>query len=110
MFHVQPHLKEADLKVVVESNLFTRGTLAFHPEASERHAGSSLGFRIYGNSVANIYLINSHIKFLPKLHINTYSQLVETEGRKCHPEFSLALIKRNRVLLCAILSLQAKLH
>lgn len=63
MFHVHAHLKEADLKAVVESNLFTRGTLAFHPEVSGSHAGSSLGFRIYGNSVANIYLITSHIKF-----------------------------------------------
>jgi len=93
VFHIHVHLKEADLKDAVESNLFTRCTLAFYPEASGRHAGSSLGFRIYSNSVANIHLMTSHIKFLPKLHINTYSQLVETESRKCQPEFSLALIK-----------------
>lgn len=74
---------------MVESNLFTRCTLAFYPKASGRHTGSSLGLRIYGNSVADIYLITSRIKFLPKFPINTYSQLVEMESRKCHPEFPL---------------------
>lgn len=95
VLHVHAHLKEVDLKAVVESNLFTSCTLAFHPKASVRHASSSLGLRMYGNSVASIYLITSNIKFLPKLHIKTYSQVVETECRKCHPELSLALIKHN---------------
>lgn len=64
MFHVCAHLKEADLKAGVESNLFTRCTLAFHPKASGRHTGSSLGLEIYGNSVADINLKTSCVKFL----------------------------------------------
>lgn len=87
VFHVCAHLKEADLKAVVESNLFTGCTLAFHPKASGRHTGSSLGLRIDGSSAADINLITSYN--LPKLHINTFSQLLEMESRKCHPEFSL---------------------
>lgn len=73
MFHVCARLKEADLKALVESNLFTRCAPAFHPKASGRHTGSSLGLRIHGNSVADINLITFCIKFLPKLHINTQS-------------------------------------
>lgn len=88
--------KEDRIEASVENYLFMRCALVFHPEASGKHAGSSLGLRIYGNSAAN--LLTTYMKFLPKLHVNVYGQLAES--RKCHPEFFLVSIKCNQVSLC----------
>lgn len=77
LFHILAHLKEAVLKAVVESNLFTRCTLIFHLEASGRHTGSLLEYGTGSNSVSNIYLITFHSKFLLRFQISTYSQLLE---------------------------------
>lgn len=66
MFLVHAHLKEIDLKAIVESNLFTRYAPVFHPEASGRHTGISLKSRMCDISPANVYVITSHIKILAK--------------------------------------------